>query len=376
MLRSSGMGTLCYWSFNKKVERRELRKMTKIPYITSLDELIGLLQKAGIEVDPNEILHPFPILYPRKYVEQLLARAKTSKEKAQIRNLLLSHKDGEVHDEAVSQYIVIPENQGNRNRALPRGLTRMYVDRVLISPMGICAVNCTWCFRKRQKGMLQEDEIERTIQYIEKDERIEDVILTGGEALLFPRKRLASLLRRLREIKHIKIIRFHTRLPVVAPEYMDEGFIQMLGEYNEPGRPIYMVVQVVHPLEIDEELQRLIYKILRQGIMVLNQAPVLRGVNDDQETFDRWNKALIHTGIKPYYVIVPIIKRGYNDVYYVPYSNIVSLVAEYSSKYDGLGRPTVIVPVMGRKMSPIQLRKAMEKMQGVYFRNTKQEIWI
>jgi len=346
----------------------------KIEYIADKTELLEILKKYKIPVKEEEFRHPFPILYPRKYVLRILSRAQDDKSKLQAKNILLCPKV-EVWEEPSNgvKFSFFTEETKDSNPL--KGLTRAYPDRVLVSPVGQCAINCAWCFRARQKGMLTVEEIERILNYIKNDMRIEDVIITGGEPFLFPMERLREFLARLRTISHVRIIRFHTRLPIVAPEFFDDKIINMIGEFNKPGYPIYLVVHIVHPLEIDEEVTQLIYKFALQGITTFNQAPVLKGINDDQETFNRWLKSMIHAGIKPYYVAVPVIRFGFNDPYFVPYSKITELVAEYSSWYDGLGRPTIIIPIMGKKISPLELKELMIKNQGIHLRNTKAEIW-
>jgi len=347
----------------------------KFEYITDKDELLAILEEHKIPFDKEKFYHPFPIFYPKRYIYRIFSNAQGEKEKLEIRNMLLCYKaNGEIklpNDFARLSFFTEETKDSNPLK----GLTRGYPDRVLVSPVGHCAVNCAWCFRARQKGALTEEELESILTYIRNDKRIEDVILTGGEPLLFPVEKLEEFLSKLRAISHVKIIRFHTRLPIVAPEYFDDRIINLIGKFNKPNYPVYLVVQIVHPSEITEEVIHLIYKFALKGIINFNQAPVLKGVNDDQETFYLWHKKMIHAGVKPYYVIVPIIRPGSNDSYFVPYSKIAELVAEYSSKYDGLGRPTIIFPIMGRKKSPLELRKIMIERQGVHFRNTKAEIW-
>jgi lysine 2,3-aminomutase len=356
--------------------------MKRIKYCTDKAQLLEILRKYGVPIEDEESLyHPFPIYYPMNYILRLLSNVHTDKEKVQIRNMLIPRKE-KILEEPTNdtRLAIIPEEITEKSeetlvRSPLKGLTRGYEDRVLISPVGQCAVNCPWCFRTRQSGTLSDEDLERILDYIKNDERIEDVILTGGEPLLFPIERMEKLLKDLRSISHVKIIRFHTRLPIVAPEYFDNKLIRLIGSFNKPNRPIYFVVQIVHPAEIDMKVATLIHKIARQGIPVLNQAPVLRGVNDDFETFKEWLKKMIHAGVKPYYVIVPIIRRGSNDFYSVKYDKVAELVAEYSSQYDGLGRPTIIIPVMGRKMSPLDLREKMMQKHGIHYRTTKIEIW-
>lgn len=207
-----------------------------------------------------------------------------------------------------------------------------------------------------------------------RDKRITDVIITGGECLLMPDKRVDLMLRRLRQINHVDVIRFHTRIPVVLPSRIDDSFLNIVNQYKTKGKPIYVVTQYIHPNELTEGSTDAVYRLVQNGIYVYNQAPVLRGVNDNQETFNQWMKKMVKYQVRPYYAITTIIKDGQNSRFYVPLEEVQELVNRYSSCFDGLGRPTIIVPVMGRKHTPPQLKKDMGRT-GAYVRNTKAEIW-
>lgn len=223
-------------------------------------------------------------------------------------------------------------------------------------------------------GVLTDRELQDVFDYVERDSRITDVIITGGEPLLTSDRHLDLILSTLRKIEHVDIIRFHTRMPIVVPSRITDEMIAVLNRHKTKGKPIIFVTQYIHPNELTERSTEAIYRLVSNGIQVFNQAPVLRGVNDDQPTFNRWMKTMIKYQIKPYYAITTIIKDGLNSRFFVPFEEVCDLVNEYSSHFDGMGRPTVIVPVMGRKQSPTRLKESMNE-KGAYVRNTKAEIW-
>lgn len=352
----------------------ENRGKKQVHFIYSKDKLIGLFEKYQIPFDRNMLFHPFSICIPELYANMLIKSALTDKEKKQVRNLLIANKTDKSHPYNGVDFSFFNENTSDYD--ILKGLTRMYSDRVLISPQGSCAIHCPWCFRKPRKGCLNKKNLMDIFQYIQYDSYIEDVILTGGEPFLLSSGKLDFILRELRKISHVNIIRFHTRAPIVFPEIFNDNLLEVIGKYNLPRKPIYIVVQSLHYLELNDDVANLIYKIRKLGITVLNQAPILRNVNDEQETFNRWTRDLINIGIKPYYVILPIIRSNINEQYFVPYSDIVELVSSYSSKYDGLGRPIIIIPIMGKKLSSNQLKNEMLEKHGIHFRNTKAEIWL
>ena len=248
----------------------------------------------------------------------------------------------------------------------------MYPDRVLISPTHQCMTYCQWCFRKKESKALGNTQLEKIFDYIGKDKRIFDVILTGGEPLLISDKRLESILEKLRKIEHVDIVRFHTRAPVVIPSRIDTNLLNILEKNKDIGKPIYVVTQIVHPLELRDQTVSAIHRLVEHGIPVFNQFPVLKGINDDQETFNNLMTKSIKYSIKPYYAIAPIAREGMNIRFFVSVEKVQELVNEYSRNHDGLGRPTVIVPVMGKKLTPEQLQDAQEK--GIHLRHTKTNI--
>jgi lysine 2,3-aminomutase len=184
---------------------------------------------------------------------------------------------------------------------------------------------------------------------------------------------LGVMLSSIRAITHVDIIRFHTRAPVVLPSRIDGQFLCLLKEHTTKGKPIYIVTHYVHPLELRDASTDALDRLASAGIPMFNQAPVLRGVNDDQDTFDQWNKLLIRHRVKPYYIASPVIKDGVNSRFAVPLKEVQILLRRYSKNCDGLGRPTLIVPVMGAKLTPEELEELMVK-QGAHVRRTKIEI--
>jgi lysine 2,3-aminomutase len=344
--------------------------------IKTFDDLLSYKEKLGLT--PSELslaeegIHRKGIKIPKRYFVELLDSIATEKERSQIKTLIIPFVEKKIADQIQDRVTFLDEMSLDNNPK--KGLTRMYPDRVLFSPVHTCSMHCDWCFRDMSSGTLTDCEMEDVIDYIRKDPRIKDVIITGGEPLLLSNTQLDFILERMRTIDHVDIIRFHTRIIVTVPSRIEEDFIGMLDGHKRKGKPIYFVTQFIHPNEISERATDAVYRLVSNGFYVLNQAPVLRGVNDDQETFDEWQNRMIRYQIRPYYAISTIIKDGLNSRFFVPFDEVVKLVNTYSSQHDGLGRPTVIAPVMGRKLGPHQLSLEMNE-RGAYVRNTKSEIW-
>jgi lysine 2,3-aminomutase len=319
----------------------------------------------------EQVVQTREINFPHNYLEDLIGSVKNEKQLEQVKNIVLPKRNTPIK-ESVIDTITFLDNGYLDNNPIT-GLTQMYLDRVLISLNYSCMNHCLWCFRDKENKSLSQGELDQIYRYVSKHLQIRDIILTGGEPFLTSDERLEEILRNLRDIPHVDIIRFHTRAPVVLPSRIDEPFLDMVNRHKRKGKPVYVVTQFVHPNELSESSTDAVYRLTENGIMVLNQAPVLKGVNDDQETFDELNQKLIKYQVKPYYAIATIIKKGVNNRFYVPFGRVEELLNEYASKHDGLGRPTLIVPVMGKKLTPTQLKKNMKDF-GAYFRNTKRDI--
>jgi lysine 2,3-aminomutase len=314
----------------------------------------------------------YGINIPRQYLTDLIKSANEEKQLAQIRKMVTPAAESRLENSTPDGLVFIQAGDTDRNPV--RGLTQLYPDRVLMSPIHHCMMNCQWCYRtKEEGGTLSESELAEVYQYIRRNSRISDVIITGGEPLLASDEALARILEELRKIDHVDIIRFHTRAPVVLPSRIDESLIRTLKQYSPRGRPIYVVTHFVHPLELREASTEAIHKLLDIGIPVFNQAPVLKGANDDQETFDDWNKRMIRFKVKPYYVASPVIKAGVNSRFSVPLADVKALLRNYGKACDGLGRPTLVIPVMGAKCTSEELEEMMASKES-HIRRTKIEI--
>lgn len=350
--------------------QRELT--TNIKSVKELKNFYKILNvTAQEEKEIEEAVKQKGVNLPVKYVSDLVNSITAEKERTQIKNLLLPRLHPSIIDSVEDTLCFVKPEDKDLNPK--EGLTQMYPDRVLISPNFSCMTKCEWCYRKKETGGLTDTELDEIYQYISRHKTITDVILTGGEPLFTSNERLESILSNLRRFDHVDIIRFHTRAPVVLPSRIDEDFLKTIRPYNKRGKPIYVVTHFVHPLEITEASIETVEKLLAEGIWVLNQAPVLRGVNDDQETFNGWNRKMIKYRIKPYYVAPPVIKDGINSRFYISLKKVEELLNDYSVKYDGLGKPTLIIAVLGKKMTSSQLKEWMKKY-GAYVRRTKIEL--
>lgn len=179
----------------------------------------------------------------------------------------------------------------------PRLLSK-YEGRVLLIVTGACAMHCRYCFRQNFPYQLSQV-LDRELALIAADKSLSEVILSGGDPLSLSNAQLSSLLSKLGAASHLKRVRIHTRFPIGIPERIDSRFLQILEQCSQQ---VWFVVHINHPLELDEEVGRALKCVQRLGVPVLNQAVLLKGVNDQLETLKELHLELVDWGIQPYYL--------------------------------------------------------------------------
>src|SRR6187399_1325732 len=182
------------------------------------------------------------------------------------------------------------------------GLVHRYPDRVLFLVTDRCAAYCRYCTRSRlvsnATGYDFHPEFDRQIEYIRQNTGIRDVLLSGGDPLLFSDEKLEYLLSRLRAIPHIEFLRIGTRIPIFLPQRITPELCAMLAKYH----PLWMSVHVNHPRELTIEVKEALERLADAGIPLGNQSVLLAGVNDDLETMKTLVHKLLMCRVRPYYI--------------------------------------------------------------------------
>jgi len=182
------------------------------------------------------------------------------------------------------------------------GLVRKYDGRALLLVTGGCAVNCRYCFRREfpyaESGATRRGIVAAT-EAIAADTSLSEVILSGGDPLLVGDDDLAAIVERLDAIGHLRRLRIHTRLPVVLPSRVDDGLVVTLGR-SRLARVI--VIHANHPAELDDEVAAAVRRLAGLPAVVLNQAVLLRGVNDSAAVLRALSERLVEIGVVPYYL--------------------------------------------------------------------------
>lgn len=191
-----------------------------------------------------------------------------------------------------------------------KNVIRVYPDRIAFCVNNECALYCRYCLRKRMVGdedwTMQKRELEAALDWIAKTPEIRDVLLTGGDPLVYSDARLEWLLGRLRAIPHVELIRLGTRLPVTLPFRVTDALCRMLERFH----PIWVNTHFNHPRELTAEAAAACDRLSRAGIPVGNQSVLLRGINDSLPVMQTLCETLVRMRVRPYYVYQAQLLEG------------------------------------------------------------------
>jgi lysine 2,3-aminomutase len=182
------------------------------------------------------------------------------------------------------------------------GLVHRYPDRVLFLVTSRCAAYCRYCTRSRvvsgAGGQELNTEFDAAFQYLREHPEIRDVLLSGGDPLLFTDKKLEGILARLRAIPHIEFIRIGSRVPIFLPQRITPDLCRMLKKFH----PLFLSVHANHPRELTTEVREALERLADHGVPMGNQSVLLRGVNDDPEIMKSLMHKLLMCRVRPYYL--------------------------------------------------------------------------
>lgn len=232
------------------------------------------------------------------------------------------------------------------HRHMPvKGIIHRYPDRVLFTPVHVCPVYCRFCFRREDVGsqpLLSEAELAAALDYIRQDPGIWEVILSGGDPLVLSPRRLQQLLTELRTIDHVKVIRIHTRVPVVSPERVTAELIDVL----RTAQPLYIVLHTNHVQEFDEQAVRTCHALADAGLPLLSQTVLLKDINDSADTLETLFRFLIENRIRPYYLHHADQARG-TAHFRTTLAEGQAITDELRGRISGLCQPQYVIDIPG-----------------------------
>jgi lysine 2,3-aminomutase len=227
------------------------------------------------------------------------------------------------------------------------GVIHRYRDRVLLKFVSSCAVYCRFCFRRETVGqagaILAGESLAAALDYIRADSAIWEVVLSGGDPLVASPRRIAELTRALGEIDHAKVVRFHTRIPVVAPEKITA---EMIAALTASGKATWLAVHANHPRELTAEARRAIARLADSGIALVSQTVLLGGVNDDAETLGALMRGFVECRVKPYYLHHGDLAPGTSH-FRMSVERGQALMRSLRGRWSGLCQPVYVLDIPG-----------------------------
>ncbi len=254
-------------------------------------------------------------------------------------------------------------------------ITHRYPDRALFLTTSQCGLYCRFCTRKRKVGdssKINMKDLEAAFNYLEQHTEINDVILSGGDPLMLTDAMLEKVLARLREIKHITIIRLGTKMPCVLPQRITPQLCDMLKKYH----PIYVNTHFNHPWEITAESTKACTMLVDAGIPVGCQTVLLKGVNDDPEVMKELMKKLLGIRVRPYYIYQADLTKGANH-FRTPIDVGLEIMDNLRGHISGLAVPQFVIdaPGGGGKIPLLPEYVLARDKEKIILRNFKNEVY-
>lgn len=223
-------------------------------------------------------------------------------------------------------------------------LVHRYPDRALLFPTFRCPMFCRYCFRKvalNDEPIRLRQQLDAALDYLAAHPEIEEVILSGGDPLMLPDDRLAALLARLRAVG-VRRVRIHTRFPVTLPMRVDRALARTLAAAG----PVYVVSHFNHPRELTPQSRAALAALVDAGVVVLNQAVLLRGVNADPAVLAALFSGLLDSRVRPYYLHHPDLTVGTGH-FRVSIDEGLAITAALRGRLTGLAWPTYVLDIPG-----------------------------
>ena len=223
-----------------------------------------------------------------------------------------------------------------------RGVQHKYPHTVLLLCCETCGSYCRYCFRKRLFIRTNEEvsnDVSAGIRYIRGNPNVTNVLLTGGDPLLMPTRRLRDIIAKLRAIPHVRVIRIGSKMPAFNPFRIsdDPELLELFRQYSTPRRRIYMMAHFDHPRELTDEAVEGLDALLRSGVICTSQCPLIKGVNDDPAVLSELYQELSFVGCPPYYLFQGRPTAG-NAPYAVPIVRSWEIFREALRHGSGLAR--------------------------------------
>lgn len=243
-------------------------------------------------------------------------------------------------------------------------LVHRYPNRVLWLVSDRCALHCRFCTRKRRwaesRSPKNPPDLKPALDYIAAREQIVDVLLSGGDPLLLPEERLCEILSKLREIKHVQIIRIGSRVPCALPGVISPRLAAMLSQFH----PLFVNIHFNHPLEVTAESGRACSILANAGIPLGSQTVLLRGVNDSETVLAELFHKLLSIRVRPYYLMQMDLTAG-TAHFRTPVSTGLRILRTLRNRISGPAMPHFVIDLPGGRgkmaLLPNMIREINDK---------------
>ncbi len=262
----------------------------------------------------------------------------------------------------------VPDPLNEEEQSPIFGVVHRYPDRVLLTVTNVCAVFCRFCTRKRMVGKraITINNIKEGINYIKENQKIKEVIISGGDPLSLCDENLEFIIKELRSISHIDIIRIGTRMPCTLPLRITPSLCKMLKKYH----PLYINTHFNHSQELTEEAKNSLEMLADSGIPLGNQAVLLKDVNDDPKTLSELFRGLLKFRVKPYYLYQADLVEGTYH-FRTPLGKGIEIMQSLQGNLSGMCIPKFILDTPGGwgkvPLTPKYLQKILP--EGVLLKN-------
>lgn len=237
---------------------------------------------------------------------------------------------------------------GDMSAMATPGLIHKYKNRALFIVTGACAIHCRYCFRRHfpySDAQINNENWEPAFQYLREHTEVTEIILSGGDPLMVSDEKLTHLVNELAQIKHLKRLRIHSRIPSVLPERITKTFIDLLmnSRFN-----VSLVTHINHPNELNENNKAVLKMLQTTNIQLLNQSVLLSGVNDNPKTLIDLSEKLYETGVLPYYLHLLDPVQGAAH-FYVKEADARVFLDEMTNSLPGYLVPKLVKEISGEQ---------------------------
>jgi lysine 2,3-aminomutase len=250
-----------------------------------------------------------------------------------------------------AELVTLPEERsdpiGDGVHEVVTGLIHRYPDRVLLKFVSVCAVYCRFCFRRETIGPdaahLSPEALAAALAYVREHDEIWEVIVSGGDPLVASSRRIAALTEALAAIDHVKVVRFHTRVPVAAPERITPELIAAL---KASGKATWVAIHANHPRELGSAARAALARLADAGVPLVSQTVLLAGVNDDAATLGALMRGFVEARVKPYYLHHGDLAPGTGN-FRTTIATGQALMRALRGRYSGLCQPAYVLDIPG-----------------------------